>query len=166
MAKKKVLRLIDPEDKGNVIRFCGGTYHGMYGWIDRNYAEDELTAKINVIVFVKAVYSRTFEKNVDKGYYTQVLQSSVMSHTKPTCWEEACLQQDKKLEKAMNDLLTRMVANGITAKHAAFFAYMAKRLEEKRSVYDGPIGFKINYEGNDDPRDQEEANDDVVGDMS
>jgi len=152
MASKKVLRLIDDDDKGKVIRFTGGTYHGKYGWIDANFDEDDLRTKVHVIVFAKSVFSRRFQASVDKGFYTLVHRKNVVDHTDPTCWEEAVLCQDTKTEKLVNDLANRLATMGITSSSSRFFAILGNRLDRANHLYTGPIGWGVNYDGSDDPR--------------
>lgn len=146
------LHIVDEDDKGDEIRFRGGAYHGHFGWLNKGYPKDALPQKANVIVFIKMVNSRRMGA-VEKGVYTQVYKSNIESIYKPTCYEEAVIQQDKKVEKYIGDLARRLAAFGITGNRPGkIFDKIKQRMDEESKRYTGPIGWNIDYEGPDDPR--------------
>jgi len=152
MAKKVVLRIIDDEDKGMPVRFTGGMYHQRYGWIDTNYDPEELAVYVHVIVFIKAAVSQRFGGNIEKGVYSRVKREYIAPVVAARSYDEAVLQQDKKVEELINKLAKNLARCGITSGRPILFDYLRQKVDEEAQRYKGPTGWDIEYDGNDDPR--------------
>jgi len=164
MAKKLVLRIINDEDKGNAIRFCGGTYHRRYGWVDSNYDPNELEVYMHVIVFIKAATSERYGGNIEKGVYVRVKRENVTLLVTPRTYDEAVLQQDKNIEKLINALAKSFARCGISSDRPQLFDYMREKIDAENRKYKGPTGWFIEYNGRDDPRNFVATTEETVGD--
>jgi hypothetical protein len=118
---------VDPEDKGDAIRFRGGKYAGLTGWMDVSY-KTQPPIKFHVIV----------DKGKGKGFYTCVDQKSVgIPFQEPKSQLDSAVQQVAAIEKHLGALCSTLVKCQINKVTPELIALLAAKLNEAVDAHKG-----------------------------